>query len=114
MAFFRLNPTNTDGSGGSVTIAAASAGNRARFICIGYSNNSGTTQILRIYDGTAAAGTMRVEVALAAGAGSYDIITNQAGHSVYPKVWFTAGNAIQADLAAAGDVKIYGEVVREA
>lgn len=113
MAYFRVNPTDTQSSGGAVTIAAASTGNRARFIAIGYSNASATVQTLRIWDGPAGTGTIRVEVSLASGSGAYTMITNQAGHSTYPKVWFTSGNAISADLAATGDVRLYGEVVRE-
>lgn len=109
MAFFRVNPTSTTG----VEIAAASAGNRARFIAFGASNNHATNvTVLRVYDGTAAAGTMRVEIALAAGSNFYQVV-DQAGKSVFPKTWWTSGNAIECSIDAAEDVKVFGEVVRE-
>ena len=110
MAFFTANPTSTTG----VEIAAASTSNRARFIAIGASNAGSSTAILRIYDGTAAAGTLRITMALAAGSGWYQVIDG-AGRSVFPKSWFTAGSAIECNCTAAStDVRVYGEVVREA
>ena len=110
MAFFSGNPTSTTG----VEIAAASAGNRARFVAFGASNAGTATAILRIYDGTASAGTVRVTQVLAAGAGWYQVIDG-AGRSVFPKTWFTAGNAIECNCTAGStDIRVYGDVVREA
>ena len=109
MAYFDVNPTAL---GGVVAIAVASTGNLARFLSIGISNNGTGTIMVRIYDGTVAAGTIRVRLALGAGDSQYLFVTG-AGQSVYPKSWWTAGNAIQTDLSAAGDVRIFGEVVRE-
>ena len=96
-----------------VVVAAASTGNRARFIAFGVSNADTAAAIFRLYDGTAAAGTLRATIALAAGAGWYQIIDG-AGRSVFPKSWFTSGNAIECSIAASGDVRVFGEVVREA
>lgn len=109
MAFFDLNPASATG----VVIAAASAGNQARFISIGFSNDGTTQRILNIYDGTALAGTIRCRIALAPGSGDYRVI-DQAGKSVFPKSWWTAGSAIECALDAAGSVRVFGEVVREA
>lgn len=109
MAYFDVNPINTTG----VSIAAASAGNKGRFIAIGFSNRSTTTEIVRIYDGTAAAGTLRVEHSLTAGASIY-LVIDTPGHSVYPKSWWTSGSAIECNLDTAGDVRVFGEFVREA
>ena len=109
MAFFDVNPTAL---GGAVEIAAASTGNRARFLSIGISNNGTGTVMVRIYDGTVAAGTVRVRMALGAGDSHYLFVIG-AGQSVFPKSWWTLGNAIETDLSAAGDIRIFGEVVRE-
>ena len=110
MAFFSVNPTSTTG----VEIAAASSGNRARFIAFGVSNADTAAAIFRLYDGTAAAGTLRATTALAAGAGWYQVIDG-AGRSIFPKSWFTSGSAIECNCTAGSmDVKVFGEVVREA
>lgn len=108
MAFFRVNPTSTTG----VEIAATSAGNKARFLAFGFGNAGASTRVLRVYDGTAAAGTMRIELPISAGGFAY-IKADRAGDSIFPKSWFTAGSAIECSLDAAGDVKIFGEYVRE-
>ena len=108
MAFFRVNPTSTTG----VEIAAASSGNKARFIAFGVSNAHTAAVTFRLYDGTAVAGTMRVEITLAPGSGWYQIIDG-SGRSVFPKSWFTSGSAIECSASATGDFKVFGEVVRE-
>ena len=112
MAFFDVTATNTDAGAGSVTIAAASSGNRARFLAIGVSNDTASVVVVRIYDGTAAAGTVRVRQAISSG-GFYYAKIDRAGDSVFPKSWWASGNAIAADLDGAGTVHIFGEVVRE-
>lgn len=109
MAFFRVNPVDTTGV---VIAAAGTATERARFIAIGYSNAGTGTIVFRLYDGTAAAGTMRAEIALSAGGNVY-LLNDNAGRSVFPKTWFTAGSAIECSLSAAGDVRVFGEVIRE-
>jgi hypothetical protein len=109
MAYFDVNPTAT---GGSTSIASALAGSRARFLAFGIGNNDTTTTIVRIYDGTVAAGTVRVRLVLGAGDSHYFHVTG-AGQSVFPKSWWTSGNDIQVDLDAAGDVRIFGEIVQE-
>lgn len=108
MAYFRVNPVDTTG----VVIAAASSGNSARFIAFGVSNAHTAAVTFRLYDGTAAAGTMRVELTLAPGSGLYQVI-DAAGKSVFPKNWFTAGSAIECSASATGDFRVFGEVVRE-
>ena len=108
MAFFDINPTSSTG----VEIAAASTGNRARFVAIGFSNDDTVQRTLLIYDGTAAAGTVRTRISLAAGSGAYSVI-DQAGKSIFPKTWFTAGSAIECALSGSGSVRVWGEVVRE-
>ena len=110
MAFFSVSPTGTTG----VEIAAASTGNRARFLCLGITNTHATDICrVRIYDGTAAGGTLRLSLNLKAGDSKYFHVTG-AGESVLPKSWFTASSAIEVNLAAAGTATIFGEVVREA
>lgn len=109
MAYFDVNPTSSTG----VEIAAASSGNRARWIALGFSNDGSTTVTLLIYDGTAAAGTVRCRLRIDPGSGAYDYI-DQAGKSIFPKMWWTAGSAIECALSAAGSVRVWGEVVREA
>ena len=109
MSYFRVNPVDTTG----VVIAAASAGNKARFIAFGVSNAHTAAVTFRLYDGTAAAGTMRVEITLAPGSGWYQIIDG-SGRSVFPKSWFTAGSAIECSASATGDFKVFGEIIREA
>ena len=112
MAFFSAAPTNTDGSGGTAVIAAASSGNRARFLAFGISNDTASAVVVRIYDGTAAAGTLRIRQSIGTGSGFYFKI-DRAGDSVFPKSWWTSGSAIEVDLDGAGTVYIYGEIVRE-
>ena len=107
MAFFDVNPTDTS----EVSIAAASTGNRARFIAFGFTNDGSATVTLLITDG--ASGTTRARFRLDPGNGAYDYI-DQAGKSVFPKSWWTSGNAIVCTLSAAGSVRVWGEVVREA
>ena len=94
-------------------IAAASAGNGGRFISLTFSNRGTAQRELRIYDGTAAAGTIRFRASLAPGSGDHQII-DQAGKSIIPKSQFTAGNAIECNIDAAGDVTVTGDFVREA
>lgn len=108
MAFFDVNPTSTTG----VEIAAASSGNRARFVAFGFSNDGSATVTLLLYDGTAAAGTVRTRMRIDPGSGAYDVI-DQSGKSIFPKSWFTAGSAIECAISASGSVRVYGEVVRE-
>ena len=109
MAFFEVSPTGTTG----VEIAAAIAGERARFLSLGVVNTHATTAaIVQIYDGTAAGGTRRFSMTLSAGASWYGIM-EAPGKSVIPKPHFTAGNSIEVNLAASGTCRIFGDVVRE-
>lgn len=111
MAFFLVQPSSTTG----VEIAAASSGNKARFLALGFSNTGNAQITLRIYDGTALAGTLRFEIAIAPGGGDYiSPIAMQPGKSILPKTWFTAGNSIECALSGSGTVTVFGEVVREA
>lgn len=111
MAFFSVSPTGTTG----VEIAAASTGNRARFLCLGITNTHATDICrVRIYDGTAAGGTLRWSMNLKAGDSKYFFVSDTGGKSVLPKSWFTASSVIEVNLAAAGTATIFGEVVREA
>lgn len=110
MAYFGiLNPTSTTG----VEIAAAGTSvEKARFIAFGWNNDGTTLVALRIFDGTAAAGTERVRIYC--GPGSYGYVcVDVAAKSIYPKSWWTAGRAIECNLTAAGSFRVYGEVLRE-
>ena len=109
MAFFSANPTAT---GGTTSIVAASAGRQARFLAFGYSNDTATRVTLRIYDGTVASGTLRVRISLAPGDNNY-IFNPFSGGSIFPKSWWSSGNAIQCDLDGAGSVFLFGDVVQE-
>lgn len=103
---FDVNPTST----AEVTIAAASSGNRARWVAFGFSNDGTTQRTLIIRDG--AAGTVRIRKAIAPGAGEY-LTIREPGDTLYPKAWWTAGNAIVAELDASGSMRLFGEIVRE-
>ena len=110
MAFFDVASNGTTG----VVIAAASTGEKARFIALGITNNDTAQRMVTIYDGTAAAGTARARFALSAGSGFYSII-DLSGRSVLPKSWFTSGSAIEFALdGGTTGVRVWGEVVREA
>lgn len=115
MAYFDVTPTDTNAAAGAQTIAAASAGDRARWLSLIISNNTAAsaTRIVRIYDGTAAAGTIRMAIALRGNETIVLPVPNNPGHSLFMKSWWTAGNAIAADLDGTGSVRIQGEVIRE-
>ena len=107
MAYFNVNPTGTTG----VSILAAATGKSARFLALGFTNDHASAQVtLRIYDGTAAAGTLRFEMSLLAGSGSY-MYDDRAGKSIFPMAWFTSGAAVECSISASGSVQVWGEVV---
>lgn len=108
MSWFSINPTDAAG----VELAAISSGNRARFLSFGIANNNATKVLVTIYDGTVGAGTARMKFALKSGDSKY-WWTQDAQRSIFPRVWWTAGNSITCNLDGAGDVKVWGEIVRE-
>lgn len=110
MSHFDVNPTSTTG----VSISAASTGNRKRFIAFGASNFGASKALLTIYDGTALAGTARIELSLPTGGSKYFFTPEGGGKSIFPKRWWTAGNAIECKIDAAGDVRVFGDVINEA
>jgi hypothetical protein len=108
MAFFDVTSNGTT----DVTIAAASTGNRARILAIGFSNSSTSAGFtVKIYDGPSATGTLRVSMTIPVNTTRYDFV-QEPGQSVFPKGWFTAGNAITFILSGAGTtIRIFGELV---
>lgn len=109
MAYFDVQATSTTG----VELAAASSGNRARFLSIGFTNMSSTARIVTVYDGTAASGTARVRISLP-GSGSEYFRVEGAGQSVFPKSWWTSGSVIEIANDGASNTRVWGEIVREA
>lgn len=108
MAHFNVASNGATG----VVIAAASTGNRARFLRFGFTCST-TARLITLYDGTAAAGTARCSFIIPANESRFFSV-DQPGGSVFPKSWFTSGSAIEFALGAGTtEVQVWGEVVRE-
>ncbi len=108
MANFVVNPTSTTG----VQILAAVAKQRAKFLYLGFSNDSATQVTLTIFDGTAVANVPRLVISLNPGIPVILPVVGREG-TVLPKSWFTAGRVVECNCSASHSVQVFGEAFME-
>lgn len=114
MAHFVANPVSTTGV--SILTQAgltAAAGKQAKFLWLGFSNDSAAQVTLTIFDGTAIANVPRLKISLAVGASKIIRNENAAGHAVLPKKWFTANTAVECNCSSSNSIQVFGEIILE-